>query len=185
MLCLTSCAFAATLLPMAALAQDTADGIRSIVFPTRDLTFSIRDIVFAEQDIEGKAIALAIEETETEIRIILPADILFDFDKAEIEPQAAEALAQVAAVLRERPGQVRIEGHTDATGSEAYNLVLSQQRAKSVSRWLAEHEQIDVSELEVVGLGESDPAAPNRLEEGSDNPEGRRKNRRVEIVIAK
>jgi outer membrane protein OmpA-like peptidoglycan-associated protein len=179
------CAFAATLLPMAALAQDAANGTRNIVFPTRDLIFSTREMVFAEQEIEGRAIGLVIEETETEIRILLPADILFDHDKADIEPEAAEALAEVAKVLRERPGQVRIEGHTDSTGSEAYNLVLSQQRAKSVSRWLAEHEQIDTSGLEVVGLGESDPVAPDQLEQGEDNPESRRKNRRVEIVITK
>ena len=86
----------------------------------------------------GSVRSLAIEETETEIRIEIPADVLFDFDKSDIREDAAAALDEVANIIREHPGQpVRIEGHTDARGSEAYNQRLSEDRARSVKEWLA------------------------------------------------
>jgi outer membrane protein OmpA-like peptidoglycan-associated protein len=170
----------------AAAAQEAAFRILDIGFRTLDLEFHILDLQIAETEVAGAATDLAMEETETEIRIALSADVLFDFDKSDIKPEAAEALGQVAAVLREHPGQpVRIEGHTDSKGSGAYNHALSEDRALSVRDWLIEEEGLDGSGFEIVGLGESQPAAPNEHPDGSDDPDGRQKNRRVEIVIGK
>jgi outer membrane protein OmpA-like peptidoglycan-associated protein len=72
--------------------------------------------------------------------------------------------------------RVQVEGHTDGIGSDTYNQRLSQRRAESVKRYLVQHFHIPADRLVVKGLGESNPIATN------DTPEGREKNRRVEVV---
>ncbi len=172
-------AVAALLLTASAAAQDTE-------FRTLDLEFRTLDLLIAATEVEGAVTDLAVEETETEIRISLSADVLFDFDSSDIKAEAAAALGQVAGLIRAHTNQpVRIEGHTDSKGSDAYNKALSEDRALSVRDWLADEEGLDGGDFETIGFGESQPAAPNELADGSDDPDGRQKNRRVEIVIGK
>lgn len=179
-------AVAALLLTASAAAQDTEFRTLDIGFRTLDLEFRTLDLLIAATEVEGAVTDLAVEETETEIRIALSADVLFDFDSSDIKPEAAAALRQVAALVRENPNQpVRIEGHTDSKGSDAYNKALSEDRALSVRDWLVEEEGLNGGDFEIIGFGESQPAAPNELPDGSDDPDGRQKNRRVEIVIGK
>ena len=118
---------------------------------TVDLRFTIVDLVYksdklsgAVGDVGGKPASLtgrvedlAIKETETEVRIELSGDILFDFDKATLRPAATSVLERVAEVIRKygKP-MVRIEGHTDSKGNHEYNVKLSQRRADSVKDWL-------------------------------------------------
>jgi len=78
----------------------------------------VLDLIFTIKDLGGKVQDLQIKETKTEIRIALAADVLFDFDKADIRPDAQGALKQAADIIREKArGTVRIEGHTDAKGT--------------------------------------------------------------------
>src|SRR5688572_4874101 len=101
--------------------------------PAAGLKMQVLDLVFKVEDIGGKVVDLQMKETETEIRIELAADVLFDFDKADLRKDARGALKQVGAIISEKAkGTVRIEGHTDAKGSDAYNQKLSQRRANSV-----------------------------------------------------
>ena len=179
-------ALTALILSSAAGAQDAQFRILDLGFRLLDLEFRILDLDIAETEVAGAPSDLAVQETETEIRIALSADVLFDFDRSDIKSEATAALSQVAAVLREHPDQpVRIEGHTDSKGSDAYNRALSEDRALSVRDWLVEEEGLDGSAFETVGFGESQPAAPNERLDGADDPDGRQKNRRVEIVIGK
>ncbi|MDP7239531.1 MAG: OmpA family protein, partial [Candidatus Latescibacteria bacterium] len=76
-----------------------------------------------------------------------------------------------------------IFGHTDSKGSDAYNQKLSEKRALSVKTWLLTNTNISKYLLHTIGLGETQPVAPNEKEDGSDNPEGRAQNRRVEILV--
>ena len=123
---------------------------------------------------------LGAKVSETEIRMELSGDILFDFDKSSIRSDAREALGKVAVVIRAYPGRiVLIEGHTDSKGSEKYNTKLSLRRAESVKRWLQERENLINTTFRTKGWGESKPRATNKTEEG------RQKNRRVEIIIKK
>ena len=78
--------------------------------------------------------------------------------------------------------RVSIEGHTDSIGSEDYNLKLSQRRADSVASEL-ESEGISSSRVHTRGFGKKYPIAPNQNSDGGDNPAGRAKNRRVEVII--
>ena len=119
-----------------------------------------------------------------EIRVALSADVLFDYDKAEILPEAQHELKQAAALIRQHVKQsVRIEGHSDAKGTARYNQKLSEHRAHAVKQWLVEKEGLKDVKFIVEGFGETKPVAPNTKPDGSDNPEGRQKNRRVEIIV--
>jgi outer membrane protein OmpA-like peptidoglycan-associated protein len=128
---------------------------------------------------------MEVKESATEVKINLLGDILFDFDRATIRSAAEPTLAQVAAVIGKYPNStVLIEGHTDGKGSETYNLKLSEKRANSVRTWLSVH-GINEGAMRTGGLGAARPLAPNRKPNGADDPEGRQKNRRVEITVKK
>jgi outer membrane protein OmpA-like peptidoglycan-associated protein len=138
------------------------------------------------EPIGGKTTALAIKETAEEVRIELAADVLFDFDKAEIRPEAADSLRKVADVIREQArGGVTIVGHTDAKGTDAYNQPLSERRANAVRDWLVKDAGLGTVRFQTSGEGARKPVAPNAKPDGSDDPEGRQKNRRVEITVRK
>jgi len=131
-------------------------------------------------DIRGANVI--IEEGPQSTKLTVQNDVLFDFDKAELRAEASEALQRVAEIIRQRrPRQVRILGHTDSLGSDEYNLSLSQRRARSVEQWLAANGG-SLPPLQIEGRGEADPVAPN-TSNGGDNPEGRQRNRRVEVLL--
>lgn len=110
--------------------------------------------------------------------------VLFAFDRAELKAQAAATLSEIAEVLSYYgAAPVAIRGHTDDVGDEAYNDDLSRRRARAVAEALVERHGVDPSRLEVTGIGERQPIAPNRTAGGADDPEGRAQNRRVEVVI--
>ncbi len=101
----------------------------------------------------------------------------FAFDKAAIDPEDYQSLNDVAKVIREYPNlKLDIEGHTDSTGSAAYNQALSERRAKAVVNYLVNRAGIDAARLRAVGYGETKPIESNATREG------RAKNRRVELT---
>jgi outer membrane protein OmpA-like peptidoglycan-associated protein len=159
-----------------------------LVYATINLKFNpTTDLKFTVVDMGGKTQDLQVKETATEIRIELAADVLFDFDKATIKPEAATALHNVAEIIKDKGKgrSVRIDGHTDGKGGDDYNRKLSERRADSVRQWLVQKEGLAQVKMTTQGFGASKPVAPNANKDGSDNPEGRQKNRRVEIVLAK
>jgi outer membrane protein OmpA-like peptidoglycan-associated protein len=129
---------------------------------------------------------LGAKVTDTEIRIDLAADVLFDFDKANIKKEAESSLQKVATVVKANPGaKVAIEGHTDGKGADAYNQTLSEQRAAAVKAWLVASAQVEAAGITTRGWGKTKPIAHNAKPDGSDDPEARAKNRRVEIIVRK
>lgn len=146
----------------------------------------VRDLTYVVQDLAGRVEDLRVKETDMEVRIELAADVLFDFDKASLRPEAERVLERAADFIRGRAvGTVRVEGHTDAKGTDAYNLRLSDRRAAAVKAWLTTKGGLGAVTFSTRGFGAKQPVAPNTKADGSDDPEGRQKNRRVEIVIAK
>lgn len=134
------------------------------------------------EDISGLLRDLKAETRGSEVRIELSADVLFDFDKADLRPEAAQSLDKVAAVLRANPkARARVEGHTDSRGTDAYNRRLSDARADSVRKALAAKGVSNA--IEARGHGSAKPVVPNTTKDGKDNPDGRRRNRRVDIVV--
>jgi len=115
------------------------------------------------------------------IRFDLPADILFDFDKATLRPDAASGLGKAARLIGNYPdARIAVAGHTDAKGDDIYNDALSKRRAVAVADWLkSQTGRI----ADAQGFGKRQPAAPNVHSDGSDDPDGRQRNRRVEIIL--
>ena len=102
--------------------------------------------------------------------------IEFDTGKATLKPESEKTLSQVLALLQGQPDwKMRIEGHTDSTGTREGNQALSQQRAGAVVAWLVKN-GIAGSRLTAVGVGDTRPVADNKTEEG------RARNRRVELA---
>ncbi len=135
-------------------------------------------------DINKTLEELGAKKTDMGIQISLSGDILFDFDKWDIKEQAINTLTRLAKLIKDlNKRHVLIEGHTDARGTESYNLDLSNKRALSVKNWFISRGTLSDVEFQVKGHGESSPIAPNTNPDGSDNPEGRAANRRVEIII--
>lgn len=172
---------------MGAQAQQQLSGqVRNLDFSVQNLVFKVENLVFKVEDLGGAVQSLQVRETPTEVRIELPADILFDFDKFDIRTAAEPALKQAADVIRKGArGTVLIEGHTDSKGSADYNRKLSERRATSVRNWLVEREGLRQVRFATKGLGASRPVAPNAKPDRSDDPAGRQKNRRVEIVFGR
>jgi outer membrane protein OmpA-like peptidoglycan-associated protein len=126
--------------------------------------------------------SLGAKKVGMEVRIALSSDVLFDFDKDVLRAEAAPALEKVAVVIQSYPNAtVTIEGHSDNVGADAYNQALSERRAASVRAWLTSHHV--TAAISTKGWGESKPVVPNTKPDGSDDPDGRQKNRRVEIVV--
>jgi outer membrane protein OmpA-like peptidoglycan-associated protein len=149
-----------------------------------DLAPKVLDIVGVARGVEGTLVDLGAKVTETEIKIALSGDILFDFDKDTLRPDAFPTLQKVAEIIANYPGApVLIEGYTDSKGKDGYNLKLSDRRAASVKKWLVQNAGADAGHIKTKGWGEAKPVAPNEKPDGSDDPDGRQKNRRVEITI--
>jgi len=103
--------------------------------------------------------------------------ITFDTDSAAIRPESAQAIGEIAKLLKADPGlKIFVVGHTDGTGSVDHNLKLSQDRAQSVMQALTRDHGIAAARLRSYGCGQYAPVASN------DTEEGRAKNRRVELV---
>jgi outer membrane protein OmpA-like peptidoglycan-associated protein len=151
-----------------------------------DAKRTILDLKYEVQDLVPKMQDLQVNETDTEVHIDLAADVLFDFDKSDILPRAQQTLHQAAEIIRDKEkGLVQIEGYTDARGSDVYNQKLSERRAKTVRDWMMNKESLKHVHFSIGGFGTSKPVAPNTKPDGTDNPEGRQKNRRVEIIVKK
>ena len=149
-----------------------------------DIQGETRDIENITRGIDNVLKDLGAKVTDREIRIELAADVLFDFDKHDLRPEAVPSLEKVAEVLRSRAGSpVTIEGHTDGKGTDAYNLPLSEKRAMAVRDWLVKSGAATAAKISTKGWGKSKPVVPNTRPDGSDDPEGRKKNRRVEITV--
>jgi outer membrane protein OmpA-like peptidoglycan-associated protein len=111
-------------------------------------------------------------------------DLLFDFNSAELRSDSATALAQVAQVVTEHPNlPLLVRGYTDSKGGYEANEALSRRRAEAVRDWIMAKTGIKAQKITVQGLGSTEPVAPNEYVDGSDNPGGREKNRRVTVTI--
>jgi OmpA-OmpF porin, OOP family len=141
-----------------------------------DLRNITHDSVIEHEDFTMKNINVAtVEENAT----IVLNNVFFDFDKATLKAESFPELNRIRDLMKEKTGmQIEIDGHTDATGPDQYNLGLSERRAKAVIKYLAD-QGVDGSRMTVKFFGEAKPLDSN------GTVEGRRKNRRVEFKIVK
>ncbi|HEX6678619.1 MAG TPA: OmpA family protein [Actinomycetes bacterium] len=149
-----------------------------------DVTPRVVDLVFRTVTVRNGKDTATLSEAPGDTEVDLSADVLFAFDSAKLTPAAQAELEDTAKLIRERAkGTVRVEGHTDSVGSQAYNVPLSQRRAQAVRDALARLLAGRPTQFSVKGFGASKPIAPNKNPDGSDNPKGRARNRRVTVAI--
>lgn len=125
------------------------------------------------EDIKGARI----ERIGEGIKITFDTGLFFDFDKSDLRPEAKTNIESLAKILNKYPDtDILVEGDTDNTGTEDYNVLLSERRAQSVADYLAGQGVLG-SRIATVGLGEMNPIASN------DTDYGRQQNRRVEVAV--
>ena len=131
----------------------------------------------AELRAELASTGVSVVRDNDSIRLVMPGNITFNTDSADISAGFYPTLNSVAKVLKKYDAStVMVLGYTDSTGSAAYNQTLSQQRAAAVASYL-QGQGVKASRFEVMGMGPSNPIASN------DTAAGRQQNRRVEIRI--
>jgi OOP family OmpA-OmpF porin len=149
----------------------------------------VEDILI-EESIEDIVLDESVEDLQIErerggrVTLSISSDVLFEFDRANLTPVARQTVEQIAERIGSGRGPVLVEGHTDALGSDAYNLRLSRRRAATVTAALRDLLPGGRA-LRASGYGEARPVAPNTAPSGEDNPEGRARNRRVTIRFAR
>ncbi len=144
----------------------------------------VLEIVGVTSGIQGALQDLSAKVTAHEVRIEMNADVLFDFDKYNLKSEATDSLKKVGQVVQSYPNApLLIEGHTDGVGTHAHNMKLSDDRASSVKNWLVQNAGVQGNRVTTKGWGETKPLAPNKNPDGTDDPAGRQKNRRVELTL--
>ncbi|RZL66010.1 MAG: hypothetical protein EOO93_06100 [Pedobacter sp.] len=112
-------------------------------------------------------------------------NIYYEFNSAELTESSKKVLDALVIIMDDNPEmEIELGAHTDDIGTDAYNLDLSDRRAKSCVDYLIS-KNISVGRLTSKGYGETMPIAPNKFKKGKDNPEGRAKNRRTEFKVTK
>lgn len=128
------------------------------------------------RQLEGSGVSVT--RAGNDIILNMPSNITFDVDRSDINPAFYNVLDSVALVLKEfEKTYVDVLGHTDSTGSDAYNQDLSMRRASAVASYLM-GKNVQGERFLIRGMGEAAPIASN------DTPEGRALNRRVEITLS-
>lgn len=131
---------------------------------------------------EALSLDTKVEDLKKNEKLVLD-NMYFDTNKDKIKSSSQDALDLLLSFMQKHEGiKIEISGHTDSRGNDGYNMDLSQRRAESVMEFLVEN-NVSTKSLVAKGYGETDPIAPNENKDGSDNPEGRKLNRRTEIKI--
>ena len=125
-----------------------------------------------------KGTGVVIEQTaDNQLHVVIPNELSFDTGRANVKRNLAQVLDKVAEGLKSATtASVRVVGHTDNTGSDAYNQELSERRASAVAAYLGTR-SVRQDRVTTVGVGEARPVATN------DTDAGRQLNRRVELTL--
>lgn len=153
------------------------EAVRNLTPRIQDLGSQIRDLTPRVLDVRP-----AVTQTPADTRITVSSDVLFAFGRSDLSTGAQAILSDVVKLLQNAPpGMVTVTGCTDSIGPDAFNVTLSQARAEAVHAFLVTQVSRPGLTYRVVGMGKADPVAPNANPDGSDNPDGRRQNRRVTV----
>jgi len=159
-------------------AQDNA------VIASNEADAASNEDIPAQKSIIRPAVTAALEEEQAPPPLEpINAEVRFADRTMKLDEEAKAALDKlIATPAMQAGGPVILRGHSDSRGSDSDNLVASRHRAETVRRYLKD-KGIKAERMIVIALGETRPVAPNARLDGSDDPEGRARNRRVEIEI--
>jgi outer membrane protein OmpA-like peptidoglycan-associated protein len=156
----------------------TACGGSLVVYDTSLASFPIEPVAGSALPPGAGPAVVTVEMRGPEVVTTVPANVLFDVGRAELRPDADNALEGLLreTVARHPEGHLTIVGYTDAAGTPEANLLLSRSRADAVSSWLVAH-GVAQTQISTDGKGEADPVGDNATDEG------RRQNRRVQLTV--
>ena len=167
-----------------------SQGKFSILIPNGD-TYDVNYKNFTEE-IKYNKIDLPDEKAEYTVdykityepsRTFVLKNVEYDFNKATLRPSSSKTLNDLVEVMRmKNKMEIEIAGHTDNIGSDEHNLKLSQERADAVRNYLIS-KGIESNRIVAKGYGAEEPVARNTNPDGSDNPDGRQRNRRTEVRV--
>src|SRR5882762_6635893 len=141
-----------------------------------------QDAVRQKEEMRARLLAqlnqvLQTRDTARGLIVSMP-DVLFDFNKYTLKPEARERLARISGIVLAYPDlKLQIEGYTDAIGSDEYNQTLSEKRAEAVRDYLVSS-GVSMNNVAAQGMGKADPVADN------STSAGRKLNRRVEMIVS-
>ncbi len=158
----------------------TFETVRTFVYPRTQVTIHQAD----PQDSDRDELLETFDARSGSDGTVLtmPDRVLFDFGSADLRPTAGDRLERLLKLLEDVDGAIRVIGHTDDVGGDEINQPLSEERAEAVADHLVEN-GVDADRIETEGRADSEPVEPNQHDDGSDNPEGRQANRRVEVIV--
>ncbi len=160
---------------------------KALELKQKELELKKKEIDLQKQQLQIDAAKkeLQAKETEKNVTINLQGDVAFDSGKSALRSEGEKSLEKVAVVISQFPeSKVLITGYTDNKGGAKSNRGLSERRAVAVKAWLVRH-GVSAASITTKGMGEENPVAPNQNADGTDNPDGRQQNRRVEITVQK
>jgi OOP family OmpA-OmpF porin len=158
---------------------DAAQGVTAQITTVNG---EVRDILITVETADG---TFGVTTGGKETTVTVQADVLFPSGKSDLTPAATAKIEAVSGELHTRraAGSITVGGHADSVGDERSNQVLSERRARTVSSALRPLVRDLNVDLIAQGFGESRPVRPNTKADGSDNPEGRARNRRVTVTF--
>jgi outer membrane protein OmpA-like peptidoglycan-associated protein len=180
-------ALGAVVLAAAGSAQATPPPVGAAALTPEQVAAAVRtlDVTVAVRSIDPADWVRSLRTEEhrgTETLVTINTDVLFGFDSAALTDVARREVTALAGRIRTATGAVRVDGYTDNVGTPAYNLILSQRRATAVADALRPSAAAGVL-VSATGHGAANPVAPNTKPDGSDDPDGRARNRRVTITF--
>jgi outer membrane protein OmpA-like peptidoglycan-associated protein len=147
---------------------------KSFIVDTRELDPNINNII------DKGSVGIEAVPSDT-----IKINVFYEFNSFNLNEESKNSLNEVASLMEKLPQiSLIVSSHTDSKGSDDYNKKLSQKRADKIKTYLIQR-GVSKDRIEAIGYGESQPIAPNQKPDGSDNPEGRKKNRRTEVKFAK
>jgi outer membrane protein OmpA-like peptidoglycan-associated protein len=152
----------------------------------------VSDAVVPDAVVTDTEVVVETVLTQTEVNTTLNTgntlainSVMFVYDQVKLIEESQSKLDKIVNYMNEyKDAELVINGHTDSRGENAYNYWLSSARANKIRNYLRKA-GIKYSRMETHGYGESKPIADNQNSDGSDNPSGRQKNRRVEFIVNK
>lgn len=154
--------------------------VYTFVYPRTQVTIHQADP--ADSDREELLETFDAEDGPDGTVLTVPDRVLFDFGSADLRNTADDRLERLLRLLEDTDGPIQVHGHTDNLGGDDINVPLSQDRADAVADHLIDN-GIDAERITTEGFADTEPVEPNQHDDGSDNPEGRQANRRVEVLV--
>lgn len=161
--------------------RSTFEVTKAVTYPLS--TYTVFSAEIGRSTTDELLEAFDAEEADEGTVLRMPERVLFDFGSSELRDTADDRLQRLLVLLKDTgDAPILVHGHTDNVGSREFNQRLSEERAQAVADYLTAT-GVTADRITTEGFADTQPVEPNEAPDGSDNPEGRQANRRVEVIV--